>query len=75
MSDEEKIERLQGGYQPKAHMEGILMADGKQGTPLKKIVEGYQPKPSDIEKGYKPQQGEQIPKPPTGGTGAQKPKK
>lgn len=75
MSEEEKLERLQGGYQPKAYMEGILMAEEKKGTPLQKIIEGYQPKPSDFEKGYKPQQTDQQPKPPTGGTGAQKPKK
>lgn len=75
MSEEETSERLQGGYQPKAQLEGTLMADDKQSTQLKKIIEGYQPKPGDLEKGYKPQQCEQIPKPPTGGTGAQKPKK
>ncbi len=75
MSEEEKLERLVGGYQPKACMEGLQMAEDKQGTPLKKIIEGYQPKPSDLEKGYKPQQSEQQPKPPTGGTGVQKPKK
>lgn len=51
------------------------MADDKQHTKLKKIIEGYQPKLNDIKRGYKPQQGEQSPKPPTEGTGAQKPKK
>ena len=48
----------------------------KEGKKLEVVIEGYQPK-TDTEgkKGYQPQSSGETPKPPQGGTGAQKPKK
>lgn len=74
----EKVERLLGGYQAMSFKKEVHYMDKgkKEGKKIEKVIEGYQPKKDTIEKrGYQPQSSGEQPKPPQGGTGAQKPKK